>query len=183
MDSFDDLLRPGRSVLDDNPFADPFSDRPNSPDPWAPAFASSLTNRSPSPPPSHTSQDTPEPPAAPAPVTVSPSPSSTSRPSDEFVSTLDHTAPINGPEHPIAGLSRHEDSEVGGWQADQKAWLGNLDDDSDDDKPIGQTMKLPEHASVSVWVHTKRNSIDKLIHLSPALLRLSGMIMAYHPSL
>ena len=151
MDSFDDLLRPGRSVLDDNPFADPFSDRPNSPDPWAPAFPSSLTNHSPSPLPSPRSQLS----AAPTPVTVSPSPSSASRPSDEFVSTLDHTAPINDPDHSIAGLSLPEDSEDGGWQTDQKPWFGNLNDDSDDDKPIGQTLKLPEHKSVSVWVDAK----------------------------
>ncbi|KAL4248104.1 hypothetical protein ABKN59_007781 [Abortiporus biennis] len=34
MDGFDDLL-PSRSVLEQNPFEDPFSQRSNSPDPWA----------------------------------------------------------------------------------------------------------------------------------------------------
>jgi len=182
MDSFDDLLRPGRSVLDDNPFANPFSNRPNSPDPWAPAFASSLTDGSPSPPPSPRSQGTPEPSVTPAPVMVSPSPPPASRPSDEFAPAKDHTASINGPDHSIAGLSPREDSEDAGWQADQKAWLGNLDDDSDDDKPIGQMLKLPEHTSVSVWVSCRRDSIDRLIHPSPVLLRLSEMIITYHPS-
>ncbi|ESK96508.1 sorting nexin 3 [Moniliophthora roreri MCA 2997] len=35
MDSFDDLLAPSRSILEDNPFSDPFSKRSSSPDPWA----------------------------------------------------------------------------------------------------------------------------------------------------
>lgn len=39
MDGFDDLLAPSRSVLEDNPFADPFAKRSNSPDPWASPFA------------------------------------------------------------------------------------------------------------------------------------------------
>ncbi|KAG5641906.1 hypothetical protein DXG03_003973 [Asterophora parasitica] len=41
MDGFDDLLAPSRSALEDNPFADPFAKRSNSPDPWASPFASS----------------------------------------------------------------------------------------------------------------------------------------------
>ncbi|KAG6854027.1 hypothetical protein C0991_011232 [Blastosporella zonata] len=41
MDGFDDLLAPSRSALEDNPFADPFSKRSNSPDPWASPFAAS----------------------------------------------------------------------------------------------------------------------------------------------
>lgn len=32
---FDDLLDPSHSALEENPFADPFSKRSNSPDPWA----------------------------------------------------------------------------------------------------------------------------------------------------
>ncbi|KAF8630138.1 hypothetical protein AX15_003091 [Amanita polypyramis BW_CC] len=39
MDSFDDLLAPSRRILEDNPFADPFAKRSNSPDPWASPFA------------------------------------------------------------------------------------------------------------------------------------------------
>ncbi|KAG6833009.1 hypothetical protein H0H87_012595 [Tephrocybe sp. NHM501043] len=39
MDGFDDLLAPSRSALEDNPFADPFAKRSNSPDPWASPFA------------------------------------------------------------------------------------------------------------------------------------------------
>lgn len=35
MDGFDDLLAPSRSVLESNPFADPFAKRSDSPDPWA----------------------------------------------------------------------------------------------------------------------------------------------------
>lgn len=41
MDGFDDLLAPSRRVLEDNPFADPFAKRSNSPDPWASPFANS----------------------------------------------------------------------------------------------------------------------------------------------
>lgn len=39
MEGFDDLLAPSRSALEDNPFADPFAKRSNSPDPWATPFA------------------------------------------------------------------------------------------------------------------------------------------------
>ncbi|KAF8892263.1 Vps5 C terminal like-domain-containing protein [Infundibulicybe gibba] len=39
MDGFDDLLAPSRQLLEDNPFADPFAKRSNSPDPWATPFA------------------------------------------------------------------------------------------------------------------------------------------------
>ncbi|KAJ8095282.1 Vacuolar protein sorting-associated protein vps5 [Marasmius tenuissimus] len=38
MDSFDDLLAPSRSMLEDNPFSDPFA-RSSSPDPWANPYA------------------------------------------------------------------------------------------------------------------------------------------------
>lgn len=41
MDGFDDLLAPSRNALEDNPFADPFAKRSNSPDPWASPFANS----------------------------------------------------------------------------------------------------------------------------------------------
>ena len=40
MEGFDDLLGPSRQALEDNPFADPFLKRSNSPDPWANPFAS-----------------------------------------------------------------------------------------------------------------------------------------------
>jgi len=40
MDGFDDLLGSSRQALEDNPFADPFLKRSNSPDPWANPFAS-----------------------------------------------------------------------------------------------------------------------------------------------
>ncbi|KAG2136254.1 Vps5 C terminal like-domain-containing protein [Suillus cothurnatus] len=35
MDGFDDLLAPSRSVLEENPFEDPFARRSSSPDPWS----------------------------------------------------------------------------------------------------------------------------------------------------
>ncbi|KAK0467060.1 Vps5 C terminal like-domain-containing protein [Desarmillaria tabescens] len=38
MDGFDDLLAPSRSVLEENPFSDPFGKRSGSPDPWASPF-------------------------------------------------------------------------------------------------------------------------------------------------
>ncbi|KAG6891588.1 hypothetical protein C0992_002626 [Termitomyces sp. T32_za158] len=46
MDGFDDLLAPSRSALEDNPFADPFSKRSGSPDPWASPFAINSRNDS-----------------------------------------------------------------------------------------------------------------------------------------
>ncbi|KAF4592968.1 Vacuolar protein sorting-associated protein 5 [Pleurotus pulmonarius] len=42
MDGFDDLLAPSRSVLEENPFEDPFGKRSNSPDPWATPFLNSV---------------------------------------------------------------------------------------------------------------------------------------------
>lgn len=39
MDSFDDLLAPSRSVLEENPFEDPFAKRSSSPDPWSSGFS------------------------------------------------------------------------------------------------------------------------------------------------
>ncbi|KAM6497135.1 Vps5 C terminal like domain containing protein [Amanita muscaria] len=42
MDTFDDLLA---SSLEENPFADPFAKRSNSPDPWASPFAASQGNK------------------------------------------------------------------------------------------------------------------------------------------
>ncbi len=44
MDGFDDLLAPSRSVLEENPFSDPFSKRSGSPDPWASPFAQQHDN-------------------------------------------------------------------------------------------------------------------------------------------
>lgn len=44
MDSFDDLLAPSRHILEENPFADPFAKRSNSPDPWASPFAVSQSS-------------------------------------------------------------------------------------------------------------------------------------------
>ncbi|THU87984.1 Vps5-domain-containing protein [Dendrothele bispora CBS 962.96] len=41
MDSFDDLLGQSRSVLEENPFSDPFSKRSASPDPWSTPFSQS----------------------------------------------------------------------------------------------------------------------------------------------
>ncbi|THH32468.1 hypothetical protein EUX98_g1726 [Antrodiella citrinella] len=38
MDGFDDLLVPSRSVLESNPFEDPFAKRSGSPDPWSSAY-------------------------------------------------------------------------------------------------------------------------------------------------
>ncbi|KAF5350246.1 hypothetical protein D9758_007835 [Tetrapyrgos nigripes] len=39
MDSFDDLLGQSRSILEENPFSDPFSKRSSSPDPWSTPFS------------------------------------------------------------------------------------------------------------------------------------------------
>ena len=44
MDSFDDLLVPSRHILEENPFADPFAKRSNSPDPWASPFSTSQSS-------------------------------------------------------------------------------------------------------------------------------------------
>ena len=44
MDSFDDLLAPSRHILEENPFADPFAKRSNSPDPWASPFSVSQSS-------------------------------------------------------------------------------------------------------------------------------------------
>lgn len=249
MDDFDDLLAPSRRVLEDNPFADPFAKRSNSPDPWASPYANSSVNEFnqsttptansyvPTPesyessneasitsPTSetdgpldlvketteddHNSDELPrstptspgfresiapafseiatirptepeelEPdarpsvestrsatpvrketnsPASPTPqhVTqpsrtdshvVSPSASSSnSKSSNDFVSPLERDG-LRGIDNSIAGLSIGGGALGGGWQSEQSAWGGQADDDSDDDKPIGQTLRSPEY--------------------------------------
>ncbi|PFH51776.1 hypothetical protein AMATHDRAFT_58242 [Amanita thiersii Skay4041] len=47
MDSFDDLLAPSRNLLEENPFADPFTNRSSSPDPWASPFAVNQSDSAP----------------------------------------------------------------------------------------------------------------------------------------
>jgi sorting nexin-1/2 len=69
---------------------------------------------------------------------VSPSPSTSK--TSEFVSPLEKS-PI-GIDHSIAGLSLGGEA-LGGWQSEQAGW-GAQDDDSDDDKPISQTVRIPE---------------------------------------
>ncbi|RDB20924.1 Vacuolar protein sorting-associated protein vps5 [Hypsizygus marmoreus] len=266
MDGFDDLLAPSRGALEDNPFADPFAKRSNSPDPWATPFANSSahdyahdstdsytptpatyesgsneiassTNDAmtpnatelvglasqpveddhvgerhstqspgfresvePSPfseiatirptepeeiqPPVQPSTEPvrsatpvrrstlPETPAPASPQVrhgkepsrtgshiVSPSASSsTSKSSHEFVSPLERATPL-GIDHSMTGLSLGGNALGGGWQSEQSAWGGQADDDSDDDKPIGQTLKSVEHNE------------NKLSSEMPALIR------------
>ncbi|KAF5383683.1 hypothetical protein D9615_003643 [Tricholomella constricta] len=81
---------------------------------------------------------------------VSPSASSsTSKSSNEFVSPLERATPVGmGIDRSMAGLSLGTEALGGGWQSEHSAWGGapQVDDDSDDDKPIGQTLKSPtEH--------------------------------------
>ena len=74
---------------------------------------------------------------------ISPVPS-TSGSSAEFVSPLERRSTPIGITQSIAGLSLGGES-LGGWQSERSAWGEQTDDDSDDDKPISQTVKLPEH--------------------------------------
>lgn len=71
----------------------------------------------------------------------SPSPS-TSNASTEFVSPLEQRSTPIGVNHSIAGLSLGGESL--GWQSERGAWDDQAED-SDDDKPISQTVKLHEH--------------------------------------
>lgn len=73
----------------------------------------------------------------------SPSPS-TSKSSPEFLSPLERQSPSIGINQSIAGLSLGGES-LGGWQSEPSAWGGQTEDDSDDDKPISQTVRLHEH--------------------------------------
>lgn len=272
MDGFDDLLAPSRRVLEDNPFADPFAKRSNSPDPWASPFAnnqpadeygasttptaesylatdtyeagssssnvaeestsvssdpldsaahtaddddggdeesakprgrSTSTTHTPgfresvapvfseiatirptepeeheSPVPTAVEQYRASPPlhkadslstASSSPVSqerhyanqssqsssrvVSPAPSKIS----EFVSPLERSPA--GIDHAIAGLPLGGEA-LGGWQAEQTGWGIQEDDDSDDDKPISQTVRISEHVDnklVRTYYHRCRH--------------------------
>ncbi|OAX41529.1 Vps5-domain-containing protein [Rhizopogon vinicolor AM-OR11-026] len=74
MDGFDDLLAPSRSVLEENPFEDPFAKRSSSPDPW-----SSFSHQPTEPGPTHNDfdyyktgfEDEPERSTSPTPTTES----------------------------------------------------------------------------------------------------------------
>ncbi|KAG6831090.1 hypothetical protein H0H92_012767 [Tricholoma furcatifolium] len=101
------------------------------------------------PSPVHSSEELPHE----DPHVVPPSSSSTS--SKDLVSPLEHTTPL-GIDQSMAGLSLGADAFVGGWQSEQTAWGGTpvtpvapappaqADEDSDDDKPIGQTLMNAE---------------------------------------
>ena len=88
---------------------------------------------------------------------LSPSPS-TSKSSTEFLSPLERRSTPIAINQSIAGLSLGGES-LGGWQSEQGAWGGQTEDDSDDDKPISQTVTwLHEHGGnkiVSRDVDTK----------------------------
>lgn len=72
-----------------------------------------------------------------------PSPS-TSKSSTEFLSPLERRSAPIGVNQSIAGLSLGGES-LGGWQGERAAWGDQAEDDSDDDKPISQTVRLHEH--------------------------------------
>ncbi|KAG6919516.1 hypothetical protein DXG01_005106 [Tephrocybe rancida] len=93
--------------------------------------------------------------------------SSSSKSSNDFVSPLDRVEPT-GIDQSMAGLSIGADALGGGWQSEQTAWggapvtpsasaLAQADDDSDDDKPIGQTLKHAENRLSSDVPPLKRN--------------------------
>lgn len=72
---------------------------------------------------------------------LSPSPSASKT---DFISPLEQKSKPFGINQSIAGLSLGGES-LGGWQSEQGAWGGQAEDDSDDDKPISQTVRLPEY--------------------------------------
>ncbi|KAG6890326.1 hypothetical protein C0995_009533 [Termitomyces sp. Mi166 len=100
---------------------------------------------------------------------IAPSESASSyKPSNDFVSPLERSTPL-GIDQPMAGLSLGADVLGGGWQSEQTAWGGTpvtptvpvtptqADDDSDDDKPIGQTLKNAENKLSSEVSALRRN--------------------------
>jgi sorting nexin-1/2 len=74
---------------------------------------------------------------------IPPSPSTSKTPTD-FVSPLERRPTPVDINQSITGLSLGGEA-LGGWQSDRGAWGDQTEDDSDDDKPISQTVKLPDH--------------------------------------
>ncbi|GLB41935.1 putative vps5 C terminal like [Lyophyllum shimeji] len=113
-----------------------------------PRSATPVYTQAPPESPSSLSERGKETPRAGSPV-VSPSVSSSaSKSSNEVLSPVGRGAPL-GIDGSMAGLSLGADALGGGWQSEQGAWGGapQPDDDSDDDKPIGQTMKSSRKSS------------------------------------
>lgn len=118
--------------------------------------APSLSPRKPSPIEPQTKVDA-SPPVQPPPLAqtwTSTASASTSAVISEFVSPLEQSGAANI-ERSIAGLSLGGEA-LGGWQSEQIAWGHNqstsafvsqtpADEDSDDDKPIRQTLKQQDH--------------------------------------
>ncbi|KAG5723672.1 Sorting nexin-2 [Termitomyces sp. T112] len=141
------------------PFSEIATIRPTEPEDVQPCIPPSDKPVSSSTPPhSHTSpnpsslRDVPQVSSHITPPSESPS---SSKPSNDFVSPLERSTP-SGIDQSMAGLSLGVDALGGGWQNEQTAWGGTsvtpttrvtpvqADDDSDDDKPIGQTLKNAE---------------------------------------
>jgi sorting nexin-1/2 len=102
-----------------------------------------LRPSSPSSPASSQGRHGKQPPSRSASRVLPPSPS-TSKSSTEFISPLERRATPIGVTQSIAGLSLGGES-LGGWQSERGAWGDQAEDDSDDDKPISQTVKLHDH--------------------------------------
>jgi sorting nexin-1/2 len=103
-----------------------------------PAGEENYTTSTPSSPTSSQERYGKQPPGGASHV-FSPSPS-TSKSPIEFISPLEQQSTIAS----IAGLSLGGAS-LGGWQSERSAWDIQAEDDSDDDKPISQTVKLHDH--------------------------------------
>lgn len=126
--------------------------RPSEPeeiDPTISAPPAPLLPREPSPIQSPGRVDASPPPHSPPQVSTT---ALASRP--DFVSPLEQPIAANL-QRSVAGLSLGGEA-LGGWQTDQTPWTHDqpastfvsqtpVDDDSDDDKPIGQTLKQPDH--------------------------------------
>ena len=173
MDGFDDLLAPSQQALEDNPFADPFAKQRISPDPWATPFSATdshafgNTSEHFSSLNSYSSSDNNEFGAASSsefkPLD-SHSPPQTAEDNDD-----DDDEPLGRMRSPgfresIPATSLPLDGEtVEGWRTEtQTPWqpehpvttptkITQSDEDSDDDKPIMQTLKnLDQNDTASV---------------------------------
>ena len=153
MDGFDDLLAPSRHALEDNPFADPFAKQRSSPDPWATPFAATDSHAF-----SHTESSSQH------------FDSLDSFSNNEFgANPIEFTQSDGDPINSPARTADDDDNELLGQMPSLLGFRESIehpitapteiaqpDEDSDDDKPIMQTLKHHDQdvsPPVSVYIH------------------------------
>lgn len=160
MDGFDDLLAPSRQILEDNPFADPFAKRSNSPDPWATPFASQ-------PSASDGIGDADE--------ATTPTTEAFSIPSDPYGQSS------NDPVSPSAEL--HAESPAAGLSDPLDLANAALDDDDEeeDNKPLGKRSMSPRSPGFRESIPSSFSEIATIRPTEPEELPVDNSILPTQP--